>query len=36
MARGALVLALFSVPYFLVLIALSLLTIWLPTQWTPA
>jgi len=36
MARGALVIALFSVPYFLVLIALNLLTIWLPTQWMPA
>jgi hypothetical protein len=36
MARGALVVALFSVPYFLVLIALALVTAWLPTQWTPA
>jgi hypothetical protein len=34
MARGAFVAALFFLPFFLVLIALSLLTIWLPTQWT--
>ncbi len=35
MARVAFVAALFFVPFFLVLIALSLLTSWLPTQWTP-
>ncbi len=34
-ARGAFVAALFFLPFVLVLIALSLLTIWLPTQWMP-
>ncbi len=35
-ACGAVVSALFFVPFVLMLIALILLTIWLPTQWMPA
>jgi hypothetical protein len=35
-AQGAVVAALFLMPFFLVLIALSLLNIWLPTQWMSA
>jgi hypothetical protein len=35
-ARQVFVALLFSVPFFLVLIALGLLSAWLPTQWIPA
>jgi hypothetical protein len=35
-ARRALVVLLVAVPFFLVLIALGLLSAWLPTQWIPA